>query len=580
MRLTPPLVRLPSRLDVVPLRAEIAGLEPEVWIPCSNSALGDSALPLVSPGGAASHDFSLAGPARETAILARCPALRSALAELGVPIARSRLIRAPGGFAPASSTEWNYHWFRRTPICIPITAHPAVTFHCGGTSTQLSAGEAWRYDNASAHRLVNESDTSCVQLIVETRDPEYASGAQATSPLLEPYRFEVLTPAEFSSLAAELLDGEPLRGLPEAARLTLRRELMDLQQGWESAFAEFGHDSRGELAYQDLLLRFRETVLPVLVQSAAPLRAATVIDTMLYMSPPTPKRLHRPLAQKSGSASAPSFCARFERPLFIVSAPRAGSTLLFDLIARFPDVYTIGGESHAIIRGLPTLHPSARAYASDRLTAADASPAVTAALMDGFSRQLIDRRGQPLIDLPAPSRPSGVRFLEKTPANALRIPFLRAVFPEARFIYLRREAKENISSLVEGWRSRRFLSYRGMPGWPYRDWSFFLPPGWQSLAGRSLVEIAAYQWQVANATIEADLGELPASEWCEVSYAELLQQPRDVASRIGQFAGLTWDDEMERTVSNPLPVSRVTLSAPSPDKWLRHEREIAAALAR
>ncbi len=55
------------------------------------------------------------------------------------------------------------------------------------------------------------------------------------------------------------------------------------------------------------------------------------------------------------------------QPLIIVSAPRAGSTLLFETLAHFPDLWTIGEESHEIIEGIPELHPVAHGYLSDRL---------------------------------------------------------------------------------------------------------------------------------------------------------------------------------------------------------------------
>ena len=53
------------------------------------------------------------------------------------------------------------------------------------------------------------------------------------------------------------------------------------------------------------------------------------------------------------------------------------------------------------------------------------------------------------------------RFLDKTPENCLRIPYLHALFPDASIVFLRRRAAENVNSLMEGWRARpRFVTYR------------------------------------------------------------------------------------------------------------------------
>ena len=576
MRLTRALVRLPGSFDPARLEAELAHFEEKDWIPYPGGSLGGSAIPLVSAGGSANHDFALAGPARPTPALERCPYFVEVLGALGVPVARSRLVRLAGATEAPAGVEWNYHWFRRAPLCIPLVTDPAVTLHCGDETAHMAAGEAWIFDNSRSHRLHNPSAQGCAHWIIETRDPILRAASPGVPLLLEPYRFEVLSPEEIAALTDEILADPEGQRMSEGERLALAQALDSIRRRWGVVFGRFGHTSAGELAYQDIVLDFREQVLPKLARASAGMRAAAVIDTMLSMSPPAPRKLHRPIATRTSPDAEPLPSPEFERPVFVVSAPRSGSTLLFDLVSRFPEVWTLGAESHELIRAIPELHPAAKGYSSDRLTEADASPAIVAALRQSFAQRLVDRGGRRYRDGPAHERPSRPRFLEKTPANALRIPFLRAAFPGALFVYLKRDPRENISSLVEGWRSRRFLSYQGMPGWPYRDWSFLLPPGWSSLEGRSLVEIAAYQWKTANAMIEEDLRPLPASSWRQVSYEELVRSPKDVLLAIGKLADLTWDDEVERAVSGALPLSRVTLSAPSPDKWRKHEQELAA----
>lgn len=266
------------------------------------------------------------------------------------------------------------------------------------------------------------------------------------------------------------------------------------------------------------------------------------------------------------------------QPLIIVSAPRAGSTLLFETLAHFPDLWTIGEESHEIIEGIPALHPAAHGYASNRLTAADATAEVTALLHDRFARELQDRQGRQLIDLPAAEQPRQVRLLEKTPKNALRIPFLRTLFPDARFLFLYREPAENISSILEGWPSGRFIAYRSLPGWPHGAWRFLLTPGWETLRERPLVEIAAYQWRVANETILADLATLPRNDWHLVRYTDLVTAPKPTIQQIATFADLGWDASVEQVVAQALPVSRLTFAPPAPEKWRKHEAILATVL--
>ncbi len=212
------------------------------------------------------------------------------------------------------------------------------------------------------------------------------------------------------------------------------------------------------------------------------------------------------------------------------------------------------------------------------MTEVDALPHISAVLQKRFVQELQDRDGRAYLDLPIKQRPDKIRFMEKTPKNALRIPFLKSVFPDALFIYLYRDPRENISSMMEGWRSRRFIAYRNLPGWPFKEWSFLLPPGWSSLQNCSLVEIAAYQWKAANSYILDDLKTLPKFSWHLVRYSDLISKPKQTISQIRHFAMLQWDQRVEQVVSQSLPISQMTLSTPSPDKWRKNEMEIAAVL--
>jgi hypothetical protein len=253
----------------------------------------------------------------------------------------------------------------------------------------------------------------------------------------------------------------------------------------------------------------------------------------------------------------------FDRPVFIVSPPRSGSTLLFETLARAPDLYTVGGESHGIIEGYGPLNMGARGYASNRLTAEDAAAEIAAILRARFYTQLRDRQNR---------RPSAapVRMLEKTPKNALRIPFLARVFPEARFVYLHREPREVMASMIEAWRSGRFRTYPNLPGWPGPPWSLLLTPGWQKLAGKPLDEIVAGQLQVTMTHLIDDLAALPPGRVIAVHYADIVADWRAQIARLTAALDLTWDQKHE----GALPLSRYTVSKPDPEKWRTHETEI------
>ncbi len=107
-----------------------------------------------------------------------------------------------------------------------------------------------------------------------------------------------------------------------------------------------------------------------------------------------------------------------ERPLIILSAPRAGSTLLFETLAQAAGVYTIGGESHQLIESIAALRPGRGVVSSNRLTRKDATTVIVAELRRRFAGRLHDRDGQP-----PPVSGASVRLLEKTPEERVARAF-------------------------------------------------------------------------------------------------------------------------------------------------------------
>jgi LPS sulfotransferase NodH len=256
-----------------------------------------------------------------------------------------------------------------------------------------------------------------------------------------------------------------------------------------------------------------------------------------------------------------------ERPVVILSAPRAGSTLLFETLAQAAGVYTIGGESHQLIESIAALRPGRGVARSNRLTRRDATSAIVAELRQRFASRIHDRDGQ------APKSGAKVRLLEKTPKNALRVPFLLEVFPDAQFIFLQREPRANLSSMMQAWRAKGWVTYRQLPGWP-GPWSLLLPPGYERLQGRPLEEIVAFQWRIANETILDDLADLPPERWTTVRYEALVADPRAEVGRILEFAGLAMDSRLADYLSKPLPLSKHTQTKPEADKWKQNAAEI------
>ncbi len=258
--------------------------------------------------------------------------------------------------------------------------------------------------------------------------------------------------------------------------------------------------------------------------------------------------------------------ALFDRPVFIVSSPRSGSSLLFLTLADAPGAFTIGGESHALIEGVPGLHPVQRGWASNALTTADATSALGEDLPRRFYATLRDRNGRP---------PAGrVRMIEKTPKNSLRVPFLDAIFPNAIFVYLYRDPRETLASMIEAWRTGRFSTYPRLPGWSGLPWSLLLVPGWRDLIGRPLPEIVARQWAITTDILLGDVAALSPERVRAVSYATLVAEPQATMRALAASLDLGWDKALDAA----LPHSPTIVTPPRPDKWRDQTQAIEGVL--
>lgn len=277
------------------------------------------------------------------------------------------------------------------------------------------------------------------------------------------------------------------------------------------------------------------------------------------------------LAATAGYPPA-AVAAILERPLVILSAPRSGSTLLFDLLKRLPGLWTIGGESHAIFNAFPGLRAENAAFDSGSLGAGHADPVTCERMRACFLFLLRDHTGVRYLDREPAARPRRALLVEKTPRNALNVPFLLRVFADARFLYLHREPRGAVASLIEAWHvgleTGRFSTFPDLPGWDRRTWCFLLPPGWRALRGRPLAEIAAFQWRAANEAVLRSLAALPPARWMAMRYEALVRDPAAELRRVAAFLGIDGADLPSPPV--PLPLSPTALSPPDPGKWRRH----------
>ncbi len=590
MRLPKPFYRLPLSFDVDQMRSEVAALPPGAWAAHPNAIPGNTSVRLISVDGGENDDVN--GVMLPTPHLAQSPYLRQILAAFGVVWSRSRLLRLAAGAVVPEHADINYHWFNRVRLHIPIVTRPEVRFHCGGDSVHMAAGEAWIFDNWRSHRVENFTPDERIHLVADTsgsaafwklvaeagqdaarvRKFVYVPDKEAM-PLTERTALApVMNPAEVELLVTDLRSELTLaEDSPTMRSRSIRYHAMldALCRDWRQLYALHGDSADGRMEFEKL----RDSVRNVsrddsdgLIMRTNRVGAHQVLEGRVLR----PMLSASPAAAGSRSKSQ-SKTASVVAPVFIVAAPRSGSTLLFETLASSRGICTLGGEAHWLVEGLREFHPAAGRVDSNRLTAEHASAQVAEDIRRQIVSNLRDESGNLL------AAQGARQFLEKTPKNALRIPFFKQIFPDARFILLWRDPRENIASIIEAWRNGNWKTYDNLEGFT-GPWSLLLPPGWRAMNGKPVAEIAAWQWEQANRIVLADLRTFAPDQWTSLSYSDLVTEPRTTIQRLCDFLQLTLDEPLDLRLQSALPLSRYTLTAPQEGKWRRHEKEIECLL--
>ena len=599
MKLPVPFIQLPLLFDAGALAAEVNALEENLWQPHPSGLPGNTALPLVAVGGDPAHGDALQGAMRPTPSLERCPYLRQALGSLGIVLGRVRLMRLAPGAEVDPHVDTNHYWNERVRVHIPVTTDPSVQFFCDDAQVHMRAGECWIFDTWRLHRVTNGSGRDRVHLVVDTVgsaafgrlvdagrqhvhsadgwNPNYVSpDADKSTDELMFESVNLMSPMSYWELRehVKFLLGEceehPL--LP-----VVRHCANEFVMEWRTLWFQHGSNPDGLPEFRgfldEFLARMQRLGGEVSLRNHVQLTSAFngllgQAARELGAADASEERTRAPVHAKAAGSSGDY---EFDRPVFIVSPPRSGSSLLFETLALGRNVCTIGGESHGIIEGntaFGMLGAAARDYESNRLDALDATPQIIAALRERYRRRAFDRNGRKV--------PGRIRLLEKTPKNALRIPFFTKVFPDARFIYLYREPKQVLASMMEAWESGGFRTYPQLPDWKGLPWSMTLIPGWRDLIGKPLPEIVAVQWRTITGVLLDDLAALPTDRWCAVRYDRFTANPDDEVRRLCADLDIDWD----RTLGTELPVASHTVSAPDGQKWRKREHEILPQLAR
>lgn len=204
------------------------------------------------------------------------------------------------------------------------------------------------------------------------------------------------------------------------------------------------------------------------------------------------------------------------RPVFLLSLPRSGSTLLQKLLATHSQIATANETWIALPFGYMR-QPRGLAAEYWQDTCAEALDDVFAQLPGGeaeFKRLCADFIRSIYSGLA--ENKEATYFLDKTPRYYLIAEFLAEVFPDARFIFLFRHPLDVMSSILRSWHKDTFSPH--------------------------LRSNAVDLWR--GPELLASASRKLADRGVRVDYEELVREPRAVITRIGEFLEIEFPDDV------------------------------------
>lgn len=250
-------------------------------------------------------------------------------------------------------------------------------------------------------------------------------------------------------------------------------------------------------------------------------------------------------------------------PVFVIGCSRSGTTITYETLAASPRFASFGWEIPQFWDRL--YGPLNNGWHSEAAGAEHARPEHRNAALRHFYQRL-----------------GAGWVLDKTCINVMRIPYLLALFPQAKFVFIQRDGRDNISSMMDGWRHGRtdgrfelsqffgpFPEPVAIEGGEFREWAFFLAPGWREFNQAGLAEVCAFQWISANTLALQARSAIPADQWIHLRYEDLFERPVEMFRDAFERLDVPFTADLEQRCANLQPTS-VVKGRPQPQKWREH----------
>lgn len=230
-----------------------------------------------------------------------------------------------------------------------------------------------------------------------------------------------------------------------------------------------------------------------------------------------------------------------EKPTFIIGTGRSGTTILGTALSHHSKITYLNEPRHIWIQFYPITDIWSK-KAMERggkmaLSANEIDPIKSKKLRKAFYLKTLKNFSPYLV--------------EKLPINCFRLHFIKSIFPDAQFIYLKRNGLEVAKSIQKksengAWFGKNDYKWQQLVDFAQSQESTKNIPDYCS----SYHEKGLLEWRLGNEAVVSFLKTSSKDNYIEISYDQLVDNPKETIEEIFTFMGLDFEKKIEEFSSN------------------------------
>jgi hypothetical protein len=254
-----------------------------------------------------------------------------------------------------------------------------------------------------------------------------------------------------------------------------------------------------------------------------------------------------------------------DRPIFIIGSHRSGTTVLYDSLAKHPDLAFFTNAS-ALLPKVPILNHrlgellgldevALERFLKDGVNVSSTTPSEGIRIWEYYTQNEADHCLDETYDNPEMERYlkqtiikhlqyfHKSRFLNKNPDNSVRLRYLNKLFPDAFFIHIIRDARAVCASYLKV--QDRVHEFFG-PDHPHAQHGTKVK-GWDELVkiwDEDKVSVVGQLWVQIIETINEDSKILPEDRFLEIRFEDFVLSPLDYFEKVLDFCQLNISPEI------------------------------------